>query len=202
MKRWYRGRSRGRRRARVAASAPQAVSSEAMPLYRAIIESIERDGFAAIGMEPEGGQPGRVYTVGLIETYQHAELIVFGAMRASYQSAIQRLVGRLRQGHGVLPLNTPIAEVFDHLPGTLKTVAPEIGTPYVSIAQWRAQQQGLPLTLVQVVRPDPFGCFAWEPGFDHALDRCQLTLYDREPGRVIELDLRRGRASNASVWRP
>lgn len=176
-----------------------------MPLYRAIIGSIERDGWTVLGIEPDGtsDRPSRVFTVGLIETFQHAEILVFGGMCEPIPSAIKRLVSEVQQGRGALPVNTPIAHAFEHLPGMLKVVAPEIGAPYAGIAQSRAQQLRLPFSLLQLVRPDRLGRFAWEPGFDHAHDSHQPALYDRVPGCVVALDpLRRrsrpGRAPRAS----
>lgn len=209
MIRRYRGRARGRRPFMYVPPAPHAVSSEAVPLYRAIIGSIERDGWTVVGIEPDGtsDRPGRIFTVGLIETFQHAELLVFGAVCEPILSALKRLAGQVQQGRGALPLNTPIAQAFGKLPGTLKVVAPEIGGPYAGIAQSRAQQLGLPFSLLQLVRPDQLGRFAWEPGFDRSLDSHQPALYDRVPGRVVALDpLRRrsrpGRAPHTSGWRP
>jgi hypothetical protein len=124
-------------------------------------ETIRTQGWAYIGVQPEGPtDPGFTYTVGLWG-FEHPELVVYGLSFGVAQELLKALAERVRGGsvfadgdevRSVVPavrlLDLPNAHRVIHIAQNLYR------TPY-----------GRVVPALQVCYPDDFGAFPWEPTY-------------------------------------
>jgi hypothetical protein len=98
-------------------------------------------------------EPALAYTVGLIERFRHAELLVFGLKADAAIVVISELVRRyVRPAFGV-PLNTPLEPMIDGLALVAKTASGRNGThasqaravsSFTSVFSWTSSSGPMP----------------------------------------------------------
>jgi hypothetical protein len=143
----------------------------------------------------------RTYSVGLLETFGHPEVIVFGLIGEAANCALAGLIDRFPRKGATMPLNEPIDGVFKELPAILKSVPAMVGAPYALIAQAEATARHVPFSLVQLVWPDLLGHFPWEQDFDRSFVELQPQLHGDVSERVVPIAQARQARAAASRWR-
>lgn len=179
------GGRRRRPRTRECGAPERAVGlSGADGVRRSILQNIAKFGWSIVSVHPgePAGDPAMSYTVGLIETFQHPELIVFGISVDTARAVIHELGSRFFRLGQLIPLDEPIDRILEGFPVILKSVPSRVAERNALIAQGRALERGLPFSLVQVVRPDPHGHFPWEDTYDRNFDALQPRRYETVSG--------------------
>lgn len=121
--------------------------------------------FNAVGDEPT---PSFTYTIGLRETYDHPELIVYGLEAETAHGLIASAVDLLKEG-AVLEDGGRYAKVLRGHDVAARLV-PEPGYP-LNVAR---MYYGDDVRAVQLVWPDAAGKFPWEEDFDQQFDGLQV----------------------------
>lgn len=127
-----------------------------------------------------GPEPPWVYTIGIIETWSHPELIVFGLDAGSAHWLLSAVVDDLKAG---VAHETGRDTEFD-LDGTrvcLLPVSDRYWRPNYDYLLWwpryyRARGSDLQPEALQLVWSDEEGRFPWDDGFDTKLARLQPFL--------------------------
>jgi hypothetical protein len=141
-----------------------------------IKEKIAEFGWFALGVfDPENRVPGYNYTLGLTESKNHPELIIFGLPHRSAHQIMADLIDLI--GTKPLPLNTKIEQIAN-MPLVLRKVTRDNAIEYVGGDCALYGEYGF--DLVQIVWPDERGNFPWEEGFDEKFIRTQPFLWDED----------------------
>ncbi|MFL6600745.1 MAG: DUF4262 domain-containing protein [Steroidobacteraceae bacterium] len=196
MSRSRKRRSRNRHRRMSAQKAPvghrdgRALGFEGAAARQAQV--IRQYGWVVIGVyeHVERSEPPMAYTMGLVENFGHPELIIFGLPMEVSHKALNTLVRRFVRPGGHVPLGEPIDRVFERFPVAAKMLATEVAERYALMAERRARERSLPLSVVQIVWTDPEGRFPWESAYDRSFDGIQPRLFETGPtpdgnGKVI-----------------
>ena len=129
-----------------------------------VLEDIEKHGWCDMAIFPTRPGEGERwnYSVGLIDTYGHAELCVVGLEQQQAHSFLWSAVNLIKTGTTLAP-NTYVEQVIEHFPVAMVEVDNLIGDEF-------------PLSMVhrfygmvpanQMVWPDMNGHFPWDAGFD------------------------------------
>jgi hypothetical protein len=149
------------------------------PEEQRVVEGIAKYGWHDLGVEEYGRVPGFNYTIGLMQTYDHPEVIIFG------------LTGKLRHGvlwgivrdiHGGLRFDKQ--GLYDSLlqgfACASRPVHPSQHPYYLGYAMWHCRHRGLTgqLVAVQCFWPGKVdGKFPWEDGCSEEVRRRQPLLY-------------------------
>jgi hypothetical protein len=154
---------------------------------RKILDDIEEYGWHAVNVaqlvdeEDEWWRavPNFAYSIGLLHTYRHPELVVFGTDEKTRHDLLWDLARPIAGG-----------QRFDA--GTRSDVLPSIELPvqFAPVArEWHELFFGLAswfylgtFSVLQAIWPDSAGCFPWDEGFPEAFREQQLGL--DEPPRL------------------
>ncbi|MBX2800820.1 MAG: DUF4262 domain-containing protein [Myxococcales bacterium] len=130
-----------------------------------IEDKVRQFGWARLGVDD--ADPPFTYTIGLMSTHDHAELIVLGTRSEFGGAVLATLHERIAQGErfeepgihdGILKRGYRIE---------IRTVHPTQHMFYLGYAIGHVRERGLPeLRAVQVVLPDRQGVLPGEPGCD------------------------------------
>lgn len=163
------------------------------PADQALFEtdaSIAKYGFHATAVLGGHEGPSWVYTVGLLETHDHPELITFGLPPGAAHGVISAIVEQIREGTRH-PAGREHPFDVDRIPVCLIPVLDEywrhpcdylIGCPHY----YGARGAKVELRALQLVWSDEHGKLPWEPGFQSKFDGRQPLL--DQSGQYVEPD--------------
>lgn len=122
--------------------------------------------------------PPMAYTAGLLENFNHPELIVFGLEAVDSLAVLNGLASRFVQAGTPVPLDVPIEKVFVGHLAVAKVAKREDAERYALFAEERARRSQRPFCVEQIVWSDDAGRFPWDERYDHSFDRIQPLLFD------------------------
>jgi len=141
-----------------------------------VLDDIAEHGWHVVAIKKDRYGPGFTYTIGLMETWRHPEVILFGLDTKTMYDMLAVLVNDVREGADYRESGSygDILEGFDCF--TLP-VHPSRHAEYLGYAMWHRRHVGKAGTLeaIQLFWPDRKGRFPWE----HA---CDLRVTARQPG--------------------
>lgn len=124
-------------------------------------------------------RPPFVYTIGLMQTWRHPELVVFGLDAGNYQALLTGLVRDVRSGRSFAESGVHLVRLgeSEHRVG-VRRVHPTQHPLYLGFAMGFLTNIGRmgELEAVQVFWPDTRGTFPFEPGCDLAVSELQPRL--------------------------
>lgn len=150
-----------------------AISKESF--FEKIDSLIRSDGFAFICIGPDVDAPPYAYTVGLTETYECPELLIFGVGQEIANVVFHAVVDRIKSGARFSDGDV-LVEVLN-LPCSIKAVPSEAALPYALNVATRYEHSAQLPTFQQIVYPDQAGTFPWEPRYDEGMRRVQTELW-------------------------
>jgi hypothetical protein len=142
----------------------RAPSPDLTPEQQEVLADVAEQGVHVVHVPRDGGQgPSYSYTVGLWESFQQPEVVVFGMPEDVAQDLLQAGDRRddLLVGYPVRFFPVPADVVASHL----------------GLAVWA--YEGAPFAVVQLVWPDKQGRWPWEPDVRDGFAEAQPV-----PGRV------------------
>lgn len=151
-------------------------------IERKVRADIERVGWHLVLVPPDERTAGWAHTIGLLERYDHPELVVFGSDFEVLGPLLNALAARVRAGARLEP-EARVEGVLQGLPLVLRPVAARWIQPFLGNAAWHARRPDLPA--LQVFWPDPGGRFPWEPGCDPAWRDDQPCLAVEDPAEAL-----------------
>jgi hypothetical protein len=141
--------------------------------------AISEHGHAVIGIEADVKSkpptPGFAYTVGLESSYERPEMIVFGLPYEVAHGVLNDLAARIKQ-EGFSPSDGSTDEKT--LRGQrviFREVRRSLVRKHLKIAEVLEDD----VRALQMIWPDPFGKFPWEPEFDQRYSFAQPLLYEK-----------------------
>lgn len=141
-----------------------------------VVDDIREYGWHAVCVEEDEEGPGFNYSVGLLETLDHPEIIVFGLDRGLMHDVMWNMVREIRSGRR---FEDPV-RYEEVLEGCACAIRPVHGTQhaaYLGYAIWytRWLETRIELRAVQLIWPGKVdGLFPWEPG-------CAPIVIERQP---------------------
>jgi hypothetical protein len=143
-----------------------------------IAADVEKVGWSAIGVFPtgEGGAPF-TYTIGLVKTLEHPELIVYGLEHKQAHSILWSAIELIKTEEVKLEPGKRYARVIQDLDVEMRAGHPS-GRPANAARRFYEGD----VALVQLVLPDSEGRFPGEDGCDPMFELWQTpSLEDVEP---------------------
>ena len=140
-----------------------------------IAEAVRKYGWDAISISD--AQPPFLYSVGLMETYKHPELIVFGLDASNAHAMFSGIIHSIRNGQKFIDpgiCSVQIGDV-DRRVG-FRRVHPTQHPRYLGFAMGFCRLLGRPVELeaMQAFWPDGAGKYPFEVG-------CELAVFDLQP---------------------
>lgn len=149
-------------------------------LGRAAVERARQDvetfGWHVV-MVSGGGDPGFLFTIGLWQTYQHPDILLFapGEDPQGMAGRLQAVAQRVRAGEVFEP-ETLYEDLFGAHAGTFRPVAEGWYSYFLGTAI--AFYESCDFPVLQLFWPDQGGYFPWHPDFTLALAPFQPLLYE------------------------
>ncbi len=165
-----------------AAQLPSALVQEQTDVDARVREHIARYGWHLVMIPPTPEAAGWVHTIGLLERFEHPELIVFGNDFSVLSPLLNALGERVRAG-ARFEAGGELHGVIEGLPIAFREVAAKWIPPFLGNAAWHYQRAALPA--LQCFWPDPSGHFPWQPECDASWRGDQPLLYERETHRAL-----------------
>lgn len=142
-----------------------------------VVDDIARHGWHLMGVLADHDGPGLVYSIGLMETLGHPEIIIFGLDHTLMATVVNSVGKEIRAGR-------PFREeglyegLVQGFACKLKPVAQRFHTDYFGYAMWHRRHVGKIGTLeaVQCLWPDKQGIFPDEIGCNPHIVQLQPLL--------------------------
>ena len=135
------------------------------------VADIRKRGWSALNVSD--GDPPFIYTVGLMETWAHPELIVFGMPPKHLSGILSAMVHTIRNGASYSTEGTYPGILQGEVRIAVRKVDPTQHQVYLGYALGHARMLNQELTAMQVFWPDKIGKFPYEVG-------CDLAVYQRQ----------------------
>lgn len=141
-----------------------------------------RHGWHVALVAPESGTPGWAHSIGLVERFEHPEILVFGPELPLLHRLVNAIGERVRHG-ARFAADTEHEGVLAGHRLAFRAVARKWYGPFLGNAAWH--YRGEPFPAVQVFWPDPRGRFPWEPDSDPDWREQQPRLFLEETHRAL-----------------
>lgn len=125
-----------------------------------VIDDIAEFGWHCVHIQAEGSQVEYSFTVGLFQTYEHPELIVFG-LPSKVSHRILTTAAEAAQSGTPLDLSKPNDELLNNYSCCFAEVPKAEYYEHVGYARWYYEGNHFPLH--QIVWPSRSGHFPWHP---------------------------------------
>jgi hypothetical protein len=126
---------------------------------RKVLADINECGWSAVNIVEDDGHPPWTFTIGLFETWQHAELIVIGRSRATSYEILKTLVNEIETSSPI-DLNEPDGYLILGMRCHFLEVSQHYYADYVGFARWYYRKRHFPL--YQIVWPNTDGFYPWD----------------------------------------
>jgi hypothetical protein len=145
---------------------------------RRCAEDVERYGLHLIHVAPNGDLPGWSYSIGLPDTLQHPELIVFGLPRDTAHAMLNTAADEIRAGRPFSD-GAETDALLDGYSCLARTVMPIWYEPLVGWARWYHRSDGF--QLLQLLWPDRQHRYPWDPDVIAEVRQRQPRLFEPDP---------------------
>ena len=149
------------------------------------IAKVEKYGWMVMNIKEEPGKMGWSYTIGLFETYQHPEVVIFGLKPESRHLILNWIGKNIKQGN---PFTQDREHdwVLDNYKCWSKPVQKRWYRDLLGYARWfyRTERDVNNFPCVQAIWPDKEGRYPWEPEYGHGT---QPLLFEEDlvPARMM-----------------
>ena len=130
------------------------------PCEKKAVQDVQEHGWHVIKVMGDDAAPGWAYTVGLLHSYDHPELILFG-LPPDTAHALLNIAGRAVKAGKVFEPGVAYGDFTEGHEFVLKRTDPQWHQAIVGSAIWFYQRADFPL--MQVFWPDREGAMPWEP---------------------------------------
>lgn len=150
-----------------------------------IVADIRKHGWQAICIEARADAPAFVYSVGLMHTFSHPEIIGFGLPTDDMHRILCAIVREIRGGRS-FAVEGLYEGILEKYPIAIRAVHVSQLSIYLGYAMWHCRHTGAPggLAAVQCIWPDRNGLFTWEEHCHPDVVKQQPRLDVRSMGRM------------------
>lgn len=144
-----------------------------------VIDDIDAYGWHVVCIGADEHGPSFDYTIGLMQTFRHPEIIVFGLDNSLMHQILTGMVTTIRRG-GSFANPGQYADVLEGFSCVVRRVAQERHREFLGYAMWYCRHVGKigSLEAVQLFWPDKADRFPWEPECNDAVKRLQPLLQE------------------------
>jgi hypothetical protein len=133
------------------------------PAQRKLVLDVEQYGLHVVRILPEGGVPGWAYSIGLQDSYQHSEVVVFGLPGEVAHDLVNALAVRIREGER-FEAGDEIGDLLKGVTCTFRTVR-ELWV--AELMGWMRWYYGdTPVPVLQCIWPDLEQRYPWDGEFN------------------------------------
>ena len=147
------------------------------PIEQRIVDDVAKHGWHIIAVNPSPQGPGFAYSIAMMETLDHPEMIIFGLERRLMSAILTYIRNEIRSGR---PFREPglYEGLIDGFACKFARVAPRFHSTYLGYSMWHRRHVGKIGTLaaMQCLWPDKKGIFPDEAGCDTGIIRRQPVL--------------------------
>jgi hypothetical protein len=130
---------------------------------RKLLADVEEYGWHCRHIHDEGRLPYWTFTIGVFQTWQHPELVVFGLRDTVAHDLLNQLVERVKAGETFGP-GRDYDDVLESFGCRFVRVDAQWYSPFLGYAQWFYEtEDGFPV--LQLVWPDEQGRYPWDEGY-------------------------------------
>jgi hypothetical protein len=130
---------------------------------RKVLADVEKHGWHCLHVHDEGRLPYWSFSIGVFQTWQHPELVVFGLRDTVAHELLSHLVARVKAGE-IFSGDRDYGDVLEGFACRFMDVDPEWYGTFLGYAQWFYEtEHGFPV--LQLVWPDKQGRYPWEDGY-------------------------------------
>lgn len=146
-------------------------------IQRRALDDIKQYGWHLITVPDDDEGPGFVYSVGMMQTLNHPEIIMFGLEPELMADVIDGMGHQIRKGRCFARPGL-VDDFLKDYPCKIVPVAKQWHAEYLGYAIWHRRYLGQPDTLqaVQCLWPDKRGRFPDEPSCSPNIKACQPLL--------------------------
>jgi hypothetical protein len=138
-----------------------------------VIDDVAKFGWHCVHIQAEGEFVEYTFTVGLLQTYKHPELIIFGLPAMVSHQILTTAADAARSG-APLDLSQPTDELLEDYPCCFAKVPRAKYREHVGFARW--YYEGDDFTLYQVIWPCRSGFYPWHPRATAEFKRAQPVI--------------------------
>ena len=147
------------------------------PSDRKLLEDVEQFGWHACLIPEDEEGPGFAFTVGLLYSYGHPELLALGLSLEASHGLLSAAVERIQAGEELS--EGPVSGLVEGFELYSAPIDAGYLREYLGYALWFYKSLGTPIPALQLVWPDKTGRFPWQPAHDQSLSGLQPVLCDR-----------------------
>lgn len=151
-------------------------------MERHVCSDIERHGWHVAKVEGDDRVPPWAFTIGLMDTFGHPEVIAAGMGVEQLHGLLNRVGDLLRAGNR-FEAGQDVHNILEGFPCAFRAVAPTWFQPFAGNAAWHHRDAGL--ELLQIFWPDQEQHFPWDADFAEDLRPLQPLLYEATPERAL-----------------
>ncbi len=156
--------------------------SEPDEIEERVRADIARVGWHVALVPPDEGTPGWALSIGLVERFDHPELVVFGPDLALLHPLVNHLGAKVRAG-ARYEAPSEHEGILQGYRVAFRPVDRKWYGPFLGNASWHYGHERFPV--LQVFWPDRAGHFPWEPASDPAWRQEQPLLGEAETHRAL-----------------
>jgi uncharacterized protein DUF4262 len=138
---------------------------------RKVIHDVNTFGWHVIKVSPSGVKPGWAFSIGLYQSFKHAEVAMFGLDLTTMHQVINLIGNSVREGKSYTP-GSESAEFLEGYRCSFRSVDPVWFPQVLGYAVWF--YGGVDFPVLQVIWPDKQHHYPWELEFE-------LSLLDQQP---------------------
>lgn len=139
-----------------------------------ITSNVRSTGWAVVNVAGDDDFPAYAYSVGLYETFQHPEVIIFGLAQPVLHEVINAIGFRAREGVR-LGITDTDENVLVGYRCAFRPVSNKAETMYMGLA---VEYYGTQVPALHCIWPDKNGRFPWQSGTSPSFRRLQPMLSD------------------------
>lgn len=143
------------------------------PGEQKVLDDVAKYGWHCVNILPEAHEGPYSFTVGLFQTYQYPELLIYGLNREIAHKVLSNAVEGLPHGRR-LDLSAATDELLVGYSCCFVEVPTSKYFEHVGFARWYYRGNGFPL--YQIVWPSRDGHFPWHPKASEEFKQCQPVL--------------------------
>jgi hypothetical protein len=143
---------------------------------RRLLADIAEYGWHIVGVSEDDEGPGFAFSVGLLYTLNHPEILIMGLRQNIAASLINDMGDAIRNG-AVFSAGRQYDDIAAGFPLAFVAVDQRYYREYLGYALWFYRTLDFPV--LQCIWPDKAGVFPWEPAYDSRFFDLQRVLAQR-----------------------
>jgi hypothetical protein len=151
---------------------------------RKVLADVEQYGWHCLHIHDDGQVPFWTFTIGLVRTWSHPEIVVFGLPDTTAHEVLSDIVRRIEGGEQ-LESGRTYDDVFgNRVPARFVEVDPAAYSAFLGYAQWFYETEA-DFPVIQLVWPDKAGRFPWEAGCTVSREHQPVLTLDWPPAELF-----------------